>query len=90
MLPTTTKQWVITDGETTTPKLHFDIEAKIPEVGSYDVLVQFHFAALNNRDVSISKVCSIRLTIKISFVSPNTLIFCHTRLILYATRLGGL
>lgn len=80
MLPTTTKQWVITDGETSRPTLHFDTEAKIPEVGDYDVLVQIHFAALNYRDISISKVC-YHVNVLIFnpsshiFVLPNTVCF---------------
>lgn len=56
MLPTTTKQWVVTD-PLSSPKLHFESDAKIPDVGDYGVLVKFHCASLNFRDVLIVQVC---------------------------------
>ncbi len=62
MIPTTTKQWVVLDAQSA-PRLHFNPEARIPAVGDYDVLVQFHFASLNYRDVMITQVCPIHITI---------------------------
>lgn len=55
MAPTTTKQWTI-EGQNGFDSLVFDEKAPIPELGQRDVLVHFHSASLNYRDLIIPKV----------------------------------
>lgn len=54
MAPTTAKQWTVHD------KSGFDSvkfgEGPVPQVTEYDVLVKFHAASLNFRDLVIPKV----------------------------------
>ncbi|KAL9001407.1 MAG: hypothetical protein Q9188_005476 [Gyalolechia gomerana] len=54
MAPTTTKQWTVT-GKTGFDSLNFDEKAQIPQLGDHDVLVHFHYASLNYRDLIIPK-----------------------------------
>lgn len=55
MAPTTTKQWIVRDKENGFDSLHFS-EGPVPKVTENDVLVKFHAAALNYRDLIIPKV----------------------------------
>lgn len=57
MAPTTTKQWTI-EGKDGFDSLEFDDKAEIPTLGERDVLVNFHYASLNYRDLIITKVFS--------------------------------
>ena len=61
MLPATTKQWTL-EGNHGFDSLQFDPSAPIPQLGERKVLVRFHFASLNYRDVIILKVNSSLLT----------------------------
>ncbi|MCJ1445839.1 MAG: hypothetical protein MMC23_006344 [Stictis urceolatum] len=54
MAPTTTAQWNVT-GRSGFDDLKFTESAKIPSLGDNDVLVQFHYASLNYRDLIIPK-----------------------------------
>ncbi|KAL8944340.1 MAG: hypothetical protein Q9216_000525 [Gyalolechia sp. 2 TL-2023] len=54
MAPTTTKQWTVT-GRDGFDSLNFEEKAQIPQLGDRDVLVHFHYAALNYRDLIIPK-----------------------------------
>lgn len=54
MAPTTTKQWQVT-GKDGFESLKFSENAPIPDLGDHDVLVNFHYASLNYRDLIISK-----------------------------------
>ncbi|KAL8908521.1 MAG: hypothetical protein Q9171_005414 [Xanthocarpia ochracea] len=54
MLPATTKQWTL-EGNHGSDSLQFDPSAAIPQLGEREVLVRFHFASLNYRDLIISK-----------------------------------
>ena len=55
MPPQTTKQWTV-EGADGFESLKFNKSASIPKIGSHDVLVKFHAASLNYRDLVISKV----------------------------------
>lgn len=55
MAPTTMKQWIVRDKENGFDSLHFS-EGPVPKVTENDVLVKFHAAALNYRDLIIPKV----------------------------------
>ena len=55
MAPTTTKQWNI-QGKGSFDALKFDEKAQIPNLGDHDVLVHFHAASLNYRDLIIPLV----------------------------------
>ena len=55
MAPTTTKQWTV-EGKKGFDSLVFNEKASIPELGQRDVLVHFHSASLNYRDLIIAKV----------------------------------
>lgn len=50
-----TKAWVV-KGTTGFDDLVFKPEYPLPEVGEHDVLVKFHAAALNFRDLAIVQV----------------------------------
>lgn len=52
MGPTTTKQWMVT-GKDGFDCLKFTETAQIPELGDHDVLINFHYASLNYRDLII-------------------------------------
>ncbi|KAL8830776.1 MAG: hypothetical protein Q9170_005581 [Blastenia crenularia] len=54
MAPSTTKQWTVV-GKTGFDSLKFDEKAQIPQLGDHDVLVHFHYASLNYRDLIIPK-----------------------------------
>ncbi|TGO16549.1 hypothetical protein BTUL_0026g00010 [Botrytis tulipae] len=51
-LPTTTKVWRV-QGADGFDSLHYNAEETIPELSDNDVLVKFHAASLNYRDISI-------------------------------------
>jgi NADPH:quinone reductase-like Zn-dependent oxidoreductase len=53
-IPKTGKSWTV-DGRDGFESLKLIKEAPIPEVSDYDVLVKFHAASLNYRDLLISK-----------------------------------
>ncbi len=55
MAPSTTKQWSIV-GQDGFDSLKFEEKAEIPNLGDHDVLVNFHYASLNYRDLIIPKV----------------------------------
>jgi NADPH:quinone reductase-like Zn-dependent oxidoreductase len=57
MAPSTTKQWQVT-GKDGFDSLKYDEKAEIPKLGDHDVLVNFHYASLNYRDLIIPKVHS--------------------------------
>ncbi|MCJ1375067.1 hypothetical protein MMC20_006301 [Loxospora ochrophaea] len=52
MAPTTTKQWTV-EGKSGFDSLTFDENASIPPLGEHEVLVRFHYASLNYRDLII-------------------------------------
>ncbi|KAK4693188.1 hypothetical protein P7C71_g4166, partial [Lecanoromycetidae sp. Uapishka_2] len=54
MSPSTTKQWQVT-GKEGFESLKLDEKAEIPKLGDHDVLVNFHYASLNYRDLIIPK-----------------------------------
>ncbi|MCJ1225063.1 hypothetical protein MMC12_001712 [Toensbergia leucococca] len=54
MAPTSNKQWTI-EGQDGFESLKFDDKAPVPTLGDHDVLVQFHSASLNYRDLIIPK-----------------------------------
>ncbi|KAL9601048.1 MAG: hypothetical protein Q9219_002757 [cf. Caloplaca sp. 3 TL-2023] len=54
MAPTTTKQWTVA-GRDGFDSLKFDEKAQVPQLGDHDVLVHFHYASLNYRDLIIPK-----------------------------------
>lgn len=60
MAPSTTKQWTIT-GKEGFDSLKFEEKAEIPNLGDHDVLVNFHYASLNYRDLIIPKVRTFRV-----------------------------
>ena len=55
MAPSTTKQWTV-EGPTGFDGLKWNDKAEIPALGDHDVLVNFHYASLNYRDLIISLV----------------------------------
>ena len=55
MAPSTTKQWTVT-GKNGFDSLSYNEKAEIPQLGDHDVLVNFHYASLNYRDLAIPKV----------------------------------
>lgn len=55
MAPQTTKQWTV-EGKEGFDSLKFNKSASLPEVGSEEVLVKFHAASLNYRDLLIPRV----------------------------------
>ena len=55
MAPSTTKQWTVT-GKNGFDSLSYNEKAEIPQLGDHDVLVNFHYASLNYRDLVIPKV----------------------------------
>ncbi len=55
MAPSTTKQWNI-QGQGSFDCLKFNDKAEIPKLGDHDVLVHFHAASLNYRDLIIPLV----------------------------------
>ena len=55
MAPSTTKQWTV-EGKNGFDSLKFHEKADIPALGDHDVLVNFHYASLNYRDLIIPKV----------------------------------
>ncbi|KAK7188216.1 hypothetical protein DPSP01_001761 [Paraphaeosphaeria sporulosa] len=54
MAPSTTKQWTI-QGKEGFESLKWDEKAPVPSLGDKDVLVKFHAASLNFRDLAIPK-----------------------------------
>ncbi|KAK5112630.1 hypothetical protein LTR62_003945 [Meristemomyces frigidus] len=54
MSPTTQKQWTVA-GKTGFDDLKLNEQASVPEIGDKDVLVKFHGASLNYRDLIIAK-----------------------------------
>lgn len=71
MLPATTKQWTL-EGNHGFDSLQFDPSAPIPQLGQREVLVRFHFASLNYRDLIISKVKSSLFSLcRIIFLSSS-------------------
>lgn len=55
MAPPTTMQWTV-EGKTGFDSLKFHEKVDIPTLGDHDVLVNFHYASLNYRDLVIPKV----------------------------------
>ena len=55
MVPSTTKQWTV-EGPNGFDGLKWNDKAEIPALGDHDVLVNFHYASLNYRDLIISLV----------------------------------
>lgn len=55
MAPSTTKQWTV-NGKNGFDSLSYNEKAEIPQLGDHDVLVNFHYASLNYRDLVIPKV----------------------------------
>ena len=55
-LPTTTKQYNVT-GKGGFQDVKLTESAPIPKLGDHDVLVNWHYASLNYRDLIIPKVC---------------------------------
>lgn len=55
MAPATTKQWVVNDKENGFNSLSFN-EKPVPQVTGNEVLVKFHAASLNFRDLIIPQV----------------------------------
>lgn len=53
-IPKTGKSWTI-DGKGSFDNLKFNKEAPVPEISDYEVLVKFHAASLNYRDLIIPK-----------------------------------
>jgi NADPH:quinone reductase-like Zn-dependent oxidoreductase len=53
-LPKTTKAWVV-EGQNDFDSLQFKADAPVPEPSNYEVLVKFHAASLNYRDLIIPK-----------------------------------
>ncbi|KAM0795552.1 hypothetical protein BDR22DRAFT_825974 [Usnea florida] len=53
MVPSTTKQWTV-EGPTGFDGLKWNDKAEIPALGDHDVLVNFHYASLNYRDLIIA------------------------------------
>ena len=56
-VPKHTAQWIVA-GKSSFNDLKFQQSAPIPELGDHDVLVQFHYASINYRDLIIAKVCA--------------------------------
>ncbi|MCJ1316180.1 hypothetical protein MMC15_001500 [Xylographa vitiligo] len=54
MAPSTTGQWTV-EGTSGFDSLRFNKDAPIPSLGERDVLVHFHYASLNYRDLIIPK-----------------------------------
>ncbi|KAF2451459.1 NAD(P)-binding protein [Karstenula rhodostoma CBS 690.94] len=54
MAPSTTKQWTV-QGKDGFESLKWDEKAPVPSLGERDVLVKFHAASLNFRDLAIPK-----------------------------------
>lgn len=55
-IPTTTEAWQVNLGESSFDGLKFNKDFKLAEVGDNDVLVKFHAASLNYRDLIIPLV----------------------------------
>ncbi|MCJ1399878.1 hypothetical protein MMC11_003081 [Xylographa trunciseda] len=53
MAPSTTSQWTV-EGTSGFDSLKFTKDAPIPSLGEHDVLVHFHYASLNYRDLLIT------------------------------------
>lgn len=60
MAPTSNKTWIV-EGKDGFESLKFNEKGSVPEIGEHDVLVRFHYASLNYRDLIIPKVCNARL-----------------------------
>ena len=58
MAPKSQQQWTI-EGRDGFDSLQLTKDAPVPELSDHDVLVQFHAASLNYRDLIIPKVCII-------------------------------
>ena len=56
--PQTTRSWSVT-GTTGFDDVKWNEDARLPAVGDHDVLVRFHAASLNYRDLIIPKVCHV-------------------------------
>ena len=55
MAPNSTKQWNIV-GRNSFDSLKFTESVELPQLGDHDVLVNFHYASLNYRDLIIPMV----------------------------------
>lgn len=55
MAPTSDKTWTVA-GMDGFESLKFNGKGSVPEIGEHDVLVRFHYASLNYRDLIIPKV----------------------------------
>ena len=64
MAPSTTKQWSIV-GKDGFDSLKFEERAEIPSLGDHDVLVNFHYASLNYRDLIIPKVRTLTCSLTV-------------------------
>jgi NADPH:quinone reductase-like Zn-dependent oxidoreductase len=54
-LPKTTKGWAV-EGQGSFDNLKFDTQQPLPELSDNEVLVRFHAASLNFRDLMIAQV----------------------------------
>lgn len=70
MAPTTTKRWTV-EGRGSFDNLKFREEAEIPKLGDHNILVHFHAASLNYRDLIIAKVPS-NIQIRASLLPSQT------------------
>jgi len=62
MAPSTQKAWSVTSKEKGFDGLVLKKDAPVPKIGEHEVLVKFHAASLNYRDLIIPKVyCSLQL-----------------------------
>lgn len=57
MAPTSNKTWTVA-GMDGFESLKFNEKGSMPEIGEHDVLVRFHYASLNYRDLIIPMVSS--------------------------------
>ena len=69
-----TKQWTVTGSDKGFDGLEFR-DGKVPDVGDTDVLVKFHAASINYRDLIIPKV-PIRLVQHDSYVNHLLKLIC--------------
>lgn len=59
-LPKTTKGWAVV-GQGSFDNLKFDNQQTLPELSDNEVLVKFHAASLNFRDIMIAQVNNLSL-----------------------------
>ena len=59
MAPTSNKTWTV-EGKDGFESLKLNEKGSVPELGEHDVLVRFHYASLNYRDLAVPKVSNAR------------------------------